>query len=78
MRSLSLDVAFFDGLALQGKGGGHKRSGSMDGVNSPFEGESALSGGLPDYTKKAMLAERITELALIDPKRAKRKKTDNY
>lgn len=44
----------------------------MDGVNSPFEGESALSGGLPDYAKKAMPAERIAELALIDPKRAKR------
>ncbi|KAF7057859.1 hypothetical protein CFC21_065022 [Triticum aestivum] len=74
-RSLSLDAAFFEGLALQGGGGGggggHKRSGSMDGVNSPFEGESALSGGL-DYAKKAMPAERIAELALLDPKRAKR------
>uniref|UniRef100_M8BRQ5 Putative transcription factor PosF21 n=1 Tax=Aegilops tauschii TaxID=37682 RepID=M8BRQ5_AEGTA len=73
-RSLSLDAAFFEGLALQGGGGGgcggHKRSGSMDGVNSPFEGESALSGGL-DYAKKAMPAERIAELALLDPKRAK-------
>lgn len=81
-RSLSLDAAFFEGLALQGGGGGsgtssgggggHKRSGSMDGVSSPFEGESALSSGLPDYAKKAMPAERIAELALIDPKRAKR------
>jgi hypothetical protein len=42
----------------------------MDGATS--EGESALSGGLPDYAKKAMPAERIAELALIDPKRAKR------
>ncbi|CAM0950100.1 unnamed protein product [Alopecurus aequalis] len=72
-RSLSLDAAFFESLALQGGGtSGHKRSGSMDGVNSPFEGESALSGGLPDYAKKAMPAERIAELALLDPKRAKR------
>ncbi|KAJ1264863.1 hypothetical protein BS78_08G034300 [Paspalum vaginatum] len=73
-RSLSLDTAFFEGLALQGGGGaaGHKRSGSMDGATSPFEGESALSAGLPDYAKKAMPAERIAELALIDPKRAKR------
>ncbi|KAL6642302.1 hypothetical protein ACP70R_020483 [Stipagrostis hirtigluma subsp. patula] len=78
-RSLSLDAAFFEGLALQGGGSGgggsasgHKRSGSMDGVTSPFEGESALSSGLPDYAKKAMPAERIAELALIDPKRAKR------
>jgi len=44
----------------------------MDGSTSPFEGESALSSGLPDYAKKAMPAERIAELALIDPKRAKR------
>nr|ACN35008.1 unknown [Zea mays] len=44
----------------------------MDGATSPFEGESALSSGLPDYAKKAMPAERIAELALIDPKRAKR------
>lgn len=44
----------------------------MDGAGSPFEGESALSTGLPDYAKKAMPAERIAELALIDPKRAKR------
>lgn len=44
----------------------------MDGVNSPFEGESALSGGPLDYAKKAMPAERIAELALLDPKRAKR------
>ncbi|CAN6330619.1 unnamed protein product [Urochloa humidicola] len=77
-RSLSLDAAFFEGLALQGPGSsggggaGHKRSGSMDGASSPFEGESALSAGLPDYAKKAMPAERIAELALIDPKRAKR------
>ncbi|CAL4896794.1 unnamed protein product [Urochloa decumbens] len=77
-RSLSLDAAFFEGLALQGPGSsggggaGHKRSGSMDGASSPFEGESALSSGLPDYAKKAMPAERIAELALIDPKRAKR------
>ncbi|AQK39435.1 Transcription factor VIP1 [Zea mays] len=79
-RSLSLDAAFFEGLAFQGPSGsagggggpGHKRSGSMDGDTSPFEGESALSSGLPDYAKKAMPAERIAELALIDPKRAKR------
>lgn len=44
----------------------------MDGVNSPFEGESVLSGGPLDYAKKAMPAERIAELALLDPKRAKR------
>ncbi|WVZ53215.1 hypothetical protein U9M48_004188 [Paspalum notatum var. saurae] len=76
MRSLSLDAAFFDGLSLQGGGGGvagHKRSGSMDGATSPFEGESAPPPGvLPDYAKKAVPAEKLAELALLDPKRAKR------
>ncbi|CAN6374196.1 unnamed protein product [Urochloa humidicola] len=78
MRSLSLDAAFFDGLSLQGGGGGggvagHKRSGSMDGATSPFEGESAPPGGvIPDYAKKAVPAEKLAELALLDPKRAKR------
>jgi len=72
--SLSLDAAFFDGLSLQGGGGvaGHKRSGSMDGATSPFEGESAPPGVLPDYAKKAVPAEKLAELALLDPKRAKR------
>ncbi|CAO2143360.1 unnamed protein product [Urochloa humidicola] len=76
MRSLSLDAAFFDGLSLQGGGGGsvgHKRSGSMDGATSSFEGESAPPGGvIPDYAKKAVPAEKLAELALLDPKRAKR------
>ncbi|KAG2560250.1 transcription factor VIP1-like [Panicum virgatum] len=77
MRSLSLDAAFFDGLSLQGGGAGggvagHKRSGSMDGATSPFEGESAPPGALPDYAKKAVPAEKLAELALLDPKRAKR------
>ncbi|KAL6658377.1 hypothetical protein ACP70R_003963 [Stipagrostis hirtigluma subsp. patula] len=80
-RSISLDAAFFDGLSLQGGGGGgggggvagHKRSGSMDGASSPFEGESAPPGTvLPDYAKKAVPAEKLAELALLDPKRAKR------
>ncbi|XP_062197456.1 transcription factor VIP1-like [Phragmites australis] len=79
MRSLSLDAAFFDDLSLQGGGrvgsgglAGHKRSGSMDGATSPFEGESAPSGLLLDYAKKAVPAEKLAELALLDPKRAKR------
>nr|CAB3489184.1 unnamed protein product [Digitaria exilis] len=76
MRSLSLDAAFFDGLSLQGGGGGgvagHKRSGSVDGYSSSLEGESAPPGVLPDYAKKAVPAEKLAELALLDPKRAKR------
>ncbi|KAF8664778.1 hypothetical protein HU200_054501 [Digitaria exilis] len=76
MRSLSLDAAFFDGLSLQGGTGGgvagHKRSGSVDGYSSSLEGESAPPGVLPDYAKKAVPAEKLAELALLDPKRAKR------
>ncbi|XP_039125122.1 transcription factor VIP1 [Dioscorea cayenensis subsp. rotundata] len=75
-RSLSVDAAFFDGLgipassaSLERKQGHHRRSGSMDGATSPFEGDSASAS---DYAKKAMAADKLAELALIDPKRAKR------
>ncbi|KAJ1686220.1 hypothetical protein LUZ63_017610 [Rhynchospora breviuscula] len=82
IRSLSMDAAFFEGLGFQAGGetkvgGGHRRSGSMDGSisNLPaglFEAESAdLSAG-SDYAKKAMPPDRLAELALLDPKRAKR------
>ena len=51
---------------------GHKRNGSMDGATSPFEGESAPSSVLPGYAKKAVPDDKVAELALLDPKRAKR------
>ena len=71
-RSLSVDDAFFEGLGFQqGVGGHHKRSGSTDGSTSPFEGDSS-TGTSSDYAKKAMAADKLAELALIDPKRAKR------
>ncbi|KAI4389227.1 hypothetical protein MLD38_001475 [Melastoma candidum] len=69
-RSLSVDSDFFDGLGLGIEGSvggsgsgrkGHRHSASTDG--SDFEG---------DGIKKAMGADRMAELALIDPKRAKR------
>ncbi|KAG0464569.1 hypothetical protein HPP92_018733 [Vanilla planifolia] len=41
----------------------------MDGATSPSEGESMA---LSDYAKKAVSADKLAELALIDPKRAKR------
>ncbi|XP_021844828.2 transcription factor VIP1 [Spinacia oleracea] len=52
------------------KVGMHRRTSSMDGASSSmmFEGESMLVDGI----KKAMPPERLAELALIDPKRAKR------
>ena len=56
-------------------GGGHRRSGSMDGSNLPaglFEAESPGPSSGSDYAKKALAPERLAELALIDPKRAKR------
>ncbi|CAA0831645.1 Transcription factor VIP1 [Striga hermonthica] len=74
LRSLSVDADFFDGLGLDGgppaaaasSGQRHKRSSSMD-ENSSGTSYEAESGA-----KKAMAADRLAELALIDPKRAKR------
>ncbi|XP_042481855.1 transcription factor VIP1-like [Macadamia integrifolia] len=87
-RSLSVDSDFFDGLGFQpspvgGDGGGgeadkfggrngvpekrmHRHSSSMDGSLSSFEVETL------DSTKKALGPDKLAELALIDPKRAKR------
>lgn len=69
-----MDAAFLEGLGFQpgiGSGGRqHKRSGSMDGSTSPFEGDSSTA--MSDYAKKAVAADKLAELALIDPKRAKR------
>nr|QEO19207.1 putative transcription factor VIP1-like isoform X3 [Cymbidium ensifolium] len=80
LRSLSLDTAFFDGLGFQGPGATsvsapekkpqHRRSSSMDGVTSPFEGESMPPSS--NYSKTAVAIDKLAELALIDPKRAKR------
>ncbi|KAK1276457.1 putative transcription factor PosF21 [Acorus gramineus] len=85
-RSLSVDAAFFEDLDLGGGGGGggaggggpttagekrfhHRRTSSMDGSSSS-EFETSVAGA--DFTKKAMAADKLAELALIDPKRAKR------
>ncbi|PIA41078.1 hypothetical protein AQUCO_02300109v1 [Aquilegia coerulea] len=84
-RSLSVGSEFFDGIGFQpsaGVGGGgdsekfggkmiperktHRHSFSMDGMSSSFEADSVESA------KKAMAPDRLAELALIDPKRAKR------
>lgn len=87
LRSLSVDSEFFDGLGLTGpansggseekfggksvageKRGYHRHSNSMDGsTSSYFDLDSAMDGA-----KKAMAPDRLAELALIDPKRAKR------
>lgn len=78
-RSLSVDSDFFDGLGL---GGGkevvgekrvhhHRHSNSIDGsLTSSFEADSAMA--LLDGMKKAMGPDRLAELSLMDPKRAKR------
>ncbi|KAJ7974068.1 Transcription factor like [Quillaja saponaria] len=85
LRSLSVDSDFFDGLNLndadgvggdkfEGKSAGEKRVGhhrhslSMDGSSS-FEADSSM--GI-DGVKKAMGPDKLAELALMDPKRAKR------
>ncbi|KAK8510632.1 hypothetical protein V6N13_110136 [Hibiscus sabdariffa] len=87
-RSLSVDSDFFDehgltGPAISGgagnekfggkrgvgeKGVRHRHSNSMDGSTS-FDLESFMA---VDGVKKAMAPDRLAELALLDPKRAKR------
>ncbi|KAL0560357.1 hypothetical protein IC582_000758 [Cucumis melo] len=86
LRSLSMDSDFFKNLDLGGDTGEidslgkktpvseqrpvrHRHSLSMDGSSSSFEADSTL---VIDGVKKAMDPERLAELALIDPKRAKR------
>lgn len=61
-RSLSVDAAFFDELNDHNSDSKHLRSGQTSPSNS-------ISS---DYTKKAMEADKLAELALLDPKRAKR------
>lgn len=68
-----MDSEFFDGLGFGGEGekveerkvSRHRYSSSMDGSEMGlFE--------VGDGVKKSMPAEKLAELALIDPKRAKR------
>lgn len=86
LRSLSVDADFFDGLGFTsgagdggGEGerygggkqvggqGGHRHSNSMDGSTTSFDVMMMM-----DNTKKALGPDRLAELSLIDPKRAKR------
>ena len=48
----------------------HQHSQSMDGSTSLMSGSEDVSGGVD--SKKAISAAKLSELALIDPKRAKR------
>ncbi|KAL3845426.1 hypothetical protein ACJIZ3_002829 [Penstemon smallii] len=77
LRSLSMDPDFFEGLVLDGPpssaaemgpgpGPRHRHSNSMDGYSS-----SATSSEV-ECCKKAMAADKLAELALMDPMRAKR------
>lgn len=78
-RSLSVDADFFEGLGFDGpapsteennkvgqESGGprHRHSNSMDGYGS------ATSVDEDSSAKKAMAADRLAELALIDPKKS--------
>lgn len=83
LRSLSVDSDFFDSLGLSGaedagKNAGtgtgarekrsyHRHSNSMDG--SSFEVDSIGGDG---FSKRTVDRDRLAELSLIDPKRAKR------
>lgn len=85
-RSLSVDADFFDGLVISDAGGGdaegfggkataeadrpryhHRHSSSMDGSSA-----TSFDLDMMDNTKKALGPEKLAELSLIDPKRAKR------
>lgn len=80
LRSLSVDSEFFDGLGFSGGGeekveerkvNRHRHSNSMDGSSATsFDGDYSV--GMVDGVKKSMPPEKLAELALIDPKRAKR------
>ncbi|KAK7315221.1 hypothetical protein VNO77_33758 [Canavalia gladiata] len=85
LRSLSVDSDFFDGLGFAGgadekvagksaserRAGHHRHSNSMDGSSTTsFEADSSMV--MIDGVKKAMAPDKLAELALIDPKRAKR------
>ncbi|KVH98639.1 transcription factor VIP1-like [Cynara cardunculus var. scolymus] len=82
LRSLSVGSDFFDGFGLGsaaetekvGDGGAayrHRHSNSMDGsAATSFEGDSVLM--MLDNSKKALAPDKLAELSLIDPKRAKR------
>lgn len=82
-----MDSDFFEGLGIAGDGsdgevlggrvgvgekkmGRHRHSNSMDGsFTSSFEAESTV---VIDNSKKALAPDKLAELALMDPKRAKR------
>jgi len=80
-RSLSVGADFFEGLEFGSGDGGkpppaqnryhHRHSNSMDGSSS-FDGGEESSEMSMDGMKKAMGPDRLAELALLDPKRAKR------
>lgn len=70
-----MDADFFEGLVLDappsaaeaGPRPRHRHSNSMDGYSS-----TTSSCEVDSNVKKAIAADRLKELALIDPKRAKR------
>ncbi|KAK9740857.1 hypothetical protein RND81_03G066100 [Saponaria officinalis] len=82
LRSASVDANFFDGLSFGAGGGGggggggerkvHRRTNSMDGGSCSSSMDDGDGYVMVDGVKKAMPPEKLAELALIDPKRAKR------
>ncbi|KAG6432542.1 hypothetical protein SASPL_104122 [Salvia splendens] len=75
LRSLSVDADFFEGLVLDGPPSAeaapprprHRHSNSMDEYSS-----ATSSCEVDSNAKKSVASDRLAELALIDPKRAKR------
>ncbi|MCO5612797.1 hypothetical protein L7F22_067068 [Adiantum nelumboides] len=75
VRSVSMDGAFADlsvsrGVSASHSRPGHQRSNSID-ESIPFQQEH-VSTFESSEAKKAMAANKLAELALLDPKRAKR------
>ncbi|KAK1436410.1 hypothetical protein QVD17_02190 [Tagetes erecta] len=64
LRSLSVDSDFFDDFGLSSDGV-YRHS-----IDGSFEGDSVLM--LVDNSKKALAPDKLAQLSLIDPKRAKR------
>ncbi|KAK1361321.1 Transcription factor VIP1 [Heracleum sosnowskyi] len=72
-RSLSVDADFFDGLSLGG--GGDEEKGS-DGLVKTHRHSNSMDGGsfssFENNANKGLGPDKLAELSLIDPKRAKR------
>ncbi|KAL8127409.1 hypothetical protein AgCh_014359 [Apium graveolens] len=78
-RSVSVDADFFDGLSLADDGSDvrprkyhHRHNNSMDGSSTANSSFDEMMMMVDINAKKALAPDKLAELSLIDPKRAKR------